>query len=921
MSLDHHRRVVLGGSPVDLAHHDEAVRLIADRASSAVDAPLGVLSVNVDHLNHFGHGGRWQHVLEHRGAQAPGTGSEEPPTLVLVPGARGATAWTDAPAASDREKPVEWISLIDGSPLAAQARRLTGTAWPRLAGSDLIGPLLDRAARDGVRVGVLGGSAEAQDRLRERLAHERPDLVLAGLWSPSRQQLADAEANADLVEAIRRAAVDLLIVGLGKPRQELWIDEHGPRTGARVLLAFGAAVDFLGGSVRRAPKWVADHGVEWLWRLALEPRRLARRYLVEGPLAYGRLRLHSTVEPDRGTNLHGLVRRPAVAPEGSAGQGRFVGDGEHADVAALVVSYRSASTLERLLESLREEARCGLRLRVVVVDNASDDGSLQAAAAHPDVVALDAGGNVGYAAALNIARRHAGDADALLVLNPDLVVLPGAVSRLLARMEESEAGIVVPLLRDGSGAPSRSLRREPTRLRALGDAVLGDRMVDRPAFSSETDSDPESYRHAHAIEWATGAALLIDSLVAARLGDWDERFFLYSEETDYFRRARELGAEAWFEPSAQVVHEGAGSGASSALAALLAVNRVRYVEKFHGALYSWTFRLVVLAAETARAALPGERGRGHRRAALALAVGPGRAGIPRGEVVTRSAPSLPSGSIVIPAHDEEAVIGRTLAPLAAAAAAGALEVVVVCNACGDRTADIARGFAGVTVVEIEEASKTAALNAGDAAARTWPRLYLDADVDVTAGAVWNVFDALTRGGLLAARPTAVYDVTDADRLVRAYYRARSRVPSLGTALWGAGSYAVSAPGHDRIGSFPALIADDEFVDGRFAPAERAVVATAPAVVRVPRSASSLVGVLRRSHRGTAQLAELAGCGERRSARTAVDVLRAAQGPLELADAAVYLAFALASRVPDRAAAGWTRDETTRVAPASDRRRG
>ncbi|MDY0912053.1 WecB/TagA/CpsF family glycosyltransferase [Rathayibacter festucae] len=916
MTLATHRRVVLGGSPVDLARHEEAVRTIADRAAALDDAPLGVLSVNVDHVNHFGHGGRWQHVLERRALPVA-----EAPTLVLVPVAEGETEWTDAPL-DVPARPVEWLSLIDGSPIAKQAERLTGVSWPRLAGSDLIGPLLDRAATDGVRVGVLGGSEAAQSRLQTRLAEERPDLVLAGLWSPSRTELADPVANAALVDSIRSAQVDLLIVGLGKPRQELWIDEHGPRTGAHVLLAFGAAVDFLGGSVRRAPQWVADRGVEWLWRLALEPRRLARRYLVEGPLAYASLRRHSSTTPQRGPVL-GRAAQPAapspvlpvVLPGGSA---RFVGAGERADVAALVVSYRSAATMERLLTSLRAEAATGVRIRVVVVDNASDDGSLALAAAHSDVVAVDAGANVGYAAAINIARRHAGDAGALLVLNPDLVVLPGAVSTLLVRMDSSSAGIVVPLLLDAAGAPSRSLRREPTRLRALGDALLGDKVLDRPAFSSETDSDPESYRHAHRIDWATGAAMLIDALVAARLGDWDERFFLYSEETDYFRRARDLGAEAWFEPAAQVVHDGGGSGSSSALAALLALNRVRYVQKFHGALYSSTFRLVVLAAESARSLLPGARGREHRHAALALAVGARLASLPSGALARPLAAPHPRGSVVVPAHDEESVIARTLAPLAAAAASGALEVIVVCNACSDRTAEIARSFAGVTVVEIAEASKTAALNAGDAAAATWPRLYLDADVGVTADAVWTVFDAVTRGGLLAARPTAVYDATGADPLVRAYYRARSRTPSLHTALWGAGGYAVSGSGHDRIGVFPALIADDEFVDGRFSAAERAVVATAPAVVQVPRSAASLLGVLRRTQRGSAQLAAATPDGERRSTRTAVQVLRAAQGPLELADAAVYLCFALASRLPRRGSAAWTRDETTRpaVAPRS-----
>lgn len=93
-----------------------------------------------------------------------------------------------------------------------------------------------------------------------------------------------------LAERVREADVDLLIVGLGKPRQELWIDRYGAASGARVLLAFGAAADFLSGTVKRAPKQFQDLGLEWLYRLGTEPRRLAHRYLVDGPSAWMTLR-------------------------------------------------------------------------------------------------------------------------------------------------------------------------------------------------------------------------------------------------------------------------------------------------------------------------------------------------------------------------------------------------------------------------------------------------------------------------------------------------------------------------------------------------------------------------------------------------------------------------------------------------------
>ncbi len=91
--------------------------------------------------------------------------------------------------------------------------------------------------------------------------------------------------------------MNVLVVCLGKPRQEHWIEQYGPLTGAQVLLAFGAVVDFLSGRIRRAPRWVADHGFEWAWRLGLEPRRLARRYLVRGPVEYLALRRTPTTLP------------------------------------------------------------------------------------------------------------------------------------------------------------------------------------------------------------------------------------------------------------------------------------------------------------------------------------------------------------------------------------------------------------------------------------------------------------------------------------------------------------------------------------------------------------------------------------------------------------------------------------------------
>lgn len=251
-------RVLQLGARVDLLSEVDALAAIHARFGSGL-APLGVASINLDHIHHFGPHGAWL-------------------------GALG--------------RSIDWLNLIDGAPVAKQAQRLTGEAWPRLAGSDLIGPILDMAERDGIRVGFLGGSEQTQQLLLEALARDRPVLTIAGTWSPSRAQVTDPEASAALAAEVRTSGTQLLVVGLGKPRQELWIEAHGQETGAEVLLAFGAVVDFLAGRVKRAPAWVVNPGFEWAWRLLLEPRRLARRYLVQGPPAYLELRSAYREEDD-----------------------------------------------------------------------------------------------------------------------------------------------------------------------------------------------------------------------------------------------------------------------------------------------------------------------------------------------------------------------------------------------------------------------------------------------------------------------------------------------------------------------------------------------------------------------------------------------------------------------------------------------
>jgi GT2 family glycosyltransferase len=284
----------------------------------------------------------------------------------------------------------------------------------------------------------------------------------------------------------------------------------------------------------------------------------------------------------------------------------FAGPEDDADAAVVIVTYNSAADIDRLLASLRREARRS-SLRVIVADNHSGDNTVAIASRHPDVLVFRTAGNVGYAAGINAARAHIGNARSVLVLNPDLVVEPGAIRALLDRVEHSAAGVVVPRILEDSGATYESLRREPTLMRAIGDALFGSHLPFRPGWLSEMVHGRAAYRGAHTAEWATGAALLIRRDVSDSVGGWDERFFLYSEEVDYFRRVRDAGEVVWFEPEAVVRHSQGGSGTSAALMALMAVNRVRYIEKGHGVVYAGAYRLVVILDSLLRCSQPDHR--------------------------------------------------------------------------------------------------------------------------------------------------------------------------------------------------------------------------------------------------------------------------------------------------------------------------
>lgn len=253
--------------------------------------------------------------------------------------------------------------------------------------------------------------------------------------------------------------------------------------------------------------------------------------------------------------------------------------GRPAEVLVAVVTYNSAGDVDALMDSLRSQADSTV-MRVVCVDNSSGDDTVRRLRRHADVAVLEAGGNLGYAGGINVALNTALPGEHVLILNPDLRVGAGAIRALLDRMAEVQAGVVVPRIQAPDGTSVLSQRREPTVLRALGDALFGSRFRSRPGWLSDEVADPLLYEHAHPVEWGSGAALLVHRDAVRAVGPWDERFFLYSEEIDFQRRAREIGFSVWFEPAAVVMHRQGGSGSSRELVALMEVNRIRYRRKF-----------------------------------------------------------------------------------------------------------------------------------------------------------------------------------------------------------------------------------------------------------------------------------------------------------------------------------------------------
>lgn len=256
-------------------------------------------------------------------------------------------------------------------------------------------------------------------------------------------------------------------------------------------------------------------------------------------------------------------------------------------------------------------------------------------------------------------------------------------------------------------------------------------------------------------------------------------------------------------------------------------------------------------------------------------------------------------AIIIPAHNEAVVIGHTLNGLLRQVGEGD-EVIVVCNGCSDDTAGVARRFEPrVIVLETDVPSKTNALNLGDRRARSFPRIYLDADVVLGKGALAEIVRVLASGRWLAVSPVPVMDLDRASWAVRAYYDIWLALPYCRSGMIGAGVYALSEAGRARFADFPNVIADDGYARAMFKESERGRVDGAHSIVRAPASLDWLVKIKTRSRLGGMEMeAKYPGL----LAIEAKDyswVLQVIANPLKWAKVLVYLYVNLVSRMRAR----------------------
>lgn len=174
------------------------------------------------------------------------------------------------------------VATPDGMPVVWALRSFGAREQQRVYGPTLMLELCSRAAACGLRIFLYGGSQTTLPLLEARLRARFPSLLIAGSYSPPFRTLTDAEEE-HITKLIRDSDADIVFVGIGTPKQENWMYRHRACFPGLILIGVGAAFDFHAGRTRQAPRWVQRTGLEWFFRLMVEPARLWRRYVLITP--------------------------------------------------------------------------------------------------------------------------------------------------------------------------------------------------------------------------------------------------------------------------------------------------------------------------------------------------------------------------------------------------------------------------------------------------------------------------------------------------------------------------------------------------------------------------------------------------------------------------------------------------------------
>jgi N-acetylglucosaminyldiphosphoundecaprenol N-acetyl-beta-D-mannosaminyltransferase len=183
-----------------------------------------------------------------------------------------------------------FLNTCDGMPLVWLGRHFLGAKIERVYGPDLMLAMFAATQDRSCRHFLYGGAPGVAEELKARLEERFPGTAICGTYTPPFRPLT-AQEEADLIAMTRDLQPDLIWVGLSTPKQERFMAGHLAKLDTILMAGVGAAFDFHSGRVRQAPRWIQRSGFEWLYRMLTQPRRLARRYLVNNPLFLGRIAL------------------------------------------------------------------------------------------------------------------------------------------------------------------------------------------------------------------------------------------------------------------------------------------------------------------------------------------------------------------------------------------------------------------------------------------------------------------------------------------------------------------------------------------------------------------------------------------------------------------------------------------------------